>query len=149
MPLIGEDSPGESSKVKLDTSKSKRIDPNRLLVALLRRPGNLSVPALGTVLLVLSSLCLGSCASISATMSDHWPTWAGGMPNDVPPRPGAPGYEEFLAHQQRQDAAAASPPADANSQATSVVASPNKMSGRPPPANQPAENSGAVQGGLY
>jgi hypothetical protein len=149
VPLIGEDSPGESSKVKLNTSKSARIDPNWLLVALLRRRGNLSVPALGPVLLVLSSLCLGSCASVSATVSDHWPTWAGGMPNDVPPRPGAPGYEEFLAHQQRQDAAAASPPADGNTQATSAAASPNKMSGRPAPANQPAENSGAVQGGLY
>ena len=149
MPLNREDSSGESSKVKLNTSKSTQIDPNRSLIALLRRPGNLSVPALGPVLLVFSSLCLGSCASVSATVSDHWPTWAGGMPNDVPPRPGAPGYDEFLAHQQRQDAAAASPPAGAKTQPTSVVASPNKVSGRPPPANQPAENSGAVQGGLY
>jgi hypothetical protein len=149
VPLIGEQSPGESSKVKLDPSKSTQIDPIRSLGALLRRPANLSVPALGSALLVLGSLCLGSCASISATVSDHWPTWAGGMPNDVPPRPGAPGYEEFLAHQQRQDAAAASPTADANTQATSIVASPNKTSGRPAPANQPVENPGTVQGGLY
>jgi hypothetical protein len=28
------------------------------------------------------------------------------MPKDVPPRPGAPGYEEFIAHQRRQDTAA-------------------------------------------
>jgi hypothetical protein len=136
-------------QVKLNTKKRTQIDPNRLLVVLPRRPGNLSVPALGPVVLVLSSLCLGSCASVSATVSDHWPTWAGGMPKDVPPRPGAPGYEEFLAHQQRQDAAATSPTVDGNTQATSVVASPNKMSGRPPLANQPAENSGAAQGGLY
>jgi hypothetical protein len=149
VPLIGEDSPGEPSKVKRYKSKSTQIIPNWLLAALLRRPSNLSLPARGPVLLVLSSLCLGSCASVSATVSDHWPTWAGGMPNDVPPRPGAPGYEEFLAHQQRQDAAAASPSADGNTQATSIVASPNKMSGRPPPAKQPAENSGAAQGGLY
>ena len=149
MPLIGEESAGELSKVKLNASKSTQIDPNRLLIALLRRPRNLRVPALGPVLLVLCSLCLGSCASISATVTDHWPTWAGGMPNDVPPRPGAPGYEEFLAHQQRPDTAATSPTADANTQATSIVASPNKMSSRPPPANQPAENSGAAQGGLY
>ena len=148
MPLIGGESAGELSKVKLNPNKSARIDPNRL-VASLRHPGNLRRPALGPVLLVLSSLCLGSCASISATMSDHWPTWAGGMPNDVPPRPGAPGYEEFLAHQQRSDPAATSPTADANTQATSIVASPNKTSGRPPPANQPEENSGAAQGGLY
>jgi hypothetical protein len=148
VPLKGERSPGESSKVKLAPSKSAQIDPNRSLVALLRSPGNLSLPAVGPALLVLTGLCLGSCASVSATVSDHWPTWAGGMPNDVPPRPGAPGYEEFLAHQQRQDAAA-SPPADGSTQATSVIASPNKISGRPPPANQPAENSGAAQGGLY
>jgi hypothetical protein len=147
--LVDEDSLGESSKVQVNANKSAQIDPNQSSAASLRRSSNLSLPALGPVLLVLSSLCLGSCASISATVSDHWPTWAGGMPNDVPPRPGAPGYEEFLAHQQRQDAAAASSSADANTQATSVVASPNKTSGRPPPANQPPENSGAVQGGLY
>jgi hypothetical protein len=147
VPLIGIESPGESLKVKLDTSKSRQSDPNRSLVALLRWRGDLSLPALGPLLLLLGCLCLGSCASFSATVSDHWPTWAGGMPNDVPPRPGAPGYEEFLAHQQHQDAATTSGPADGNTQATSVVASPNKLNGRP--AIQPADNSSAVQGGLY
>ena len=48
-------------------------------------------------------LTLGACSSFSGFVSDTWPTWAGGMPKDVPPRPGAPGYEEFIAHQQRQD----------------------------------------------
>ena len=44
----------------------------------------------------------------SAYVADHWPHWAGGMPGDVPPRPGAPGYDEFIAHGQAdQDAAAA------------------------------------------
>jgi len=51
-------------------------------------------------------LALGGCSSFAGAVSDAWPTWAGGMPKDVPPRPGAPGYEEFIAHQQRQDAAA-------------------------------------------
>jgi len=52
-------------------------------------------------------LVLGGCSSFAGFVSDSWPTWAGGMPRDVPPRPGAPGYEEFIAHQQqRQDAAA-------------------------------------------
>jgi hypothetical protein len=51
-------------------------------------------------------LALGGCSSFAGFVSDTWPTWAGGMPKDVPPRPGAPGYEEFIAHQQRQDAAA-------------------------------------------
>src|SRR5579885_1326898 len=38
---------------------------------------------------------LGSCGGFVA---DHWPHWAGGLPPDAPPRPGAPGYEEFIAH---------------------------------------------------
>src|SRR5580704_2628960 len=45
---------------------------------------------------------LGACAQnsgqFSSYVSDHWPHWAGGMPDDVPPRPGAPGYDEFIAH---------------------------------------------------
>ena len=52
------------------------------------------------------SLALGGCSSFAGFVADTWPTWAGGMPKDVPPRPGAPGYEEFIAHQQRLDAAA-------------------------------------------
>jgi hypothetical protein len=52
---------------------------------------------------------LGSCgggAQFSGYVADHWPHWAGGMPDDVPPRPGAPGYDEFVAHgQSGQDAA--------------------------------------------
>jgi hypothetical protein len=71
------------------------------------------------------------------------------MPKDVPPRPGAEGYDQFLAHQQGQDAAAASSPADANTPARSTIVSSSKVSGRTPPANQPADNSGVVQGGLY
>ena len=53
-------------------------------------------------------LALGGCSSFAGVVSDTWPTWAGGMPKDVPPRPGAPGYEEFIAHQQRQGVAAGS-----------------------------------------
>jgi hypothetical protein len=85
---------------------------------------------------LLMCLTLGSCAQFAATVSDHWPTWLGGMPNDVPPRPGAPGYDEFLAHQRGKDAA--SPPTPAN-----------KAEASAPSANQPAANSSAVQGGLY
>jgi hypothetical protein len=50
-----------------------------------------------TILLCLAPL-LASCSGTSGYVSDHWPRWAGGMPDDVPPRPGAPGYEEFIAH---------------------------------------------------
>ncbi|MFZ0424186.1 MAG: hypothetical protein WAL80_15015 [Xanthobacteraceae bacterium] len=46
---------------------------------------------------------LGSCGGASSGgftsyVADHWPRWAGGMPDDVPPRPGAPGYNEFISH---------------------------------------------------
>jgi hypothetical protein len=104
---------------------------------------------LALVLLGFTGFLLGACSSFSGYVSDHWPTWAGGMPKDVPPRPGAPGYDEFLAHQQGRDAAVTAPPADANAQPTSVVASPNKASGQASPVNHPVDNSGVVQGGLY
>jgi hypothetical protein len=43
---------------------------------------------------------LGSCSGFAGSVADNWPHWAGGMPADVPPRPGAPGYNEFIAHGQ-------------------------------------------------
>ena len=91
-------------------------------------------------LVLLTGLALGSCASVSATVSDNWPTWAGGMPKDVPPRPGAPGYQEFLVHQQGKDVtppAAAAPAGNANAQAAA------------PAAAQPPSNQGAAPGALY
>jgi hypothetical protein len=39
-------------------------------------------------------------AGCGGFVADHWPHWAGGMPADVPPRPGSPGYAEFIAHGQ-------------------------------------------------
>jgi hypothetical protein len=90
-------------------------------------------------LVLLTGLALGSCASVSSTVSDHWPTWAGGMPKDVPPRPGAAGYDEFLAHQQGKDVTPATAPAeDANAQ------TPVPSGGRPPNTQ-----NGAAQGALY
>ncbi len=51
------------------------------------------------ILLGLGPL-LGSCSGFSGYVADSWPHWAGGLPPDVPPRPGAPGYNEFIAHGQ-------------------------------------------------
>ena len=51
------------------------------------------------ILLTLSPM-LGSCSGFAGSVADNWPRWAGGMPSDVPPRPGAPGYNEFIAHGQ-------------------------------------------------
>lgn len=148
VPLIGEDSLGEPQALQVGTSRSLQANSSRSSDALLRCDNRTGVRLLKPVLLIVCSLCLGACSSVSSYVSDSWPTWAGGMPKDVPPRPGAPGYEEFLAHQQRQDAAA-SPSADANAPTTSVVASPNKTGGRTPPPNQPMDISGGGQGGLY
>ncbi|MGB3743823.1 MAG: hypothetical protein WBD11_04700 [Xanthobacteraceae bacterium] len=50
-----------------------------------------------TAILLGLALNLASCGGFVA---DHWPHWAGGMPADVPPRPGAPGYADFIAHGQ-------------------------------------------------
>ena len=90
-----------------------------------------------TMLLGLG-LALGSCSSVTGTVADHWPHWAGGMPNDVPPRPGAPGYDEFIAHERaRADATA---PA-ATAEKTEAQAAPS--------SNRPPNGQAAAQGGLY
>jgi hypothetical protein len=89
-----------------------------------------------------TALCLGlalaSCSSFSDTVADHWPRWAGGEPNDVPPRPGAPGYNQFIAHQQPSSAATkpANPAAVTNAQPASSNTAPRG-------------DSSVVNGGLY
>lgn len=107
-------------------------------------------------------LALGSCASVSGAVSDNWPTWLGGMPKDVPPRPGAPGYEEFLVQQQGKNAASATAPvadanslampaANANAQGPPAVAPANKagVQAAAPGYAAPPRDQAAVQGGLY
>ena len=64
------------------------------------------------VAVLFLSLTLCSCSSFSGYVADHWPRWAGGMPDDVPPRPGTPGYDEFVAHGQPGNVAAKPPAAD-------------------------------------
>jgi hypothetical protein len=108
-------------------------------------------------------LALGGCTSFAGAVADHWPTWAGGMPSDVPPRPGAPGYEEFIAHQNGKDAAAplaavatsasTTPPAVTPVAATMPPAPPTVGSVNAPPM-PPAyrrieDDQSAVHGGLY
>jgi hypothetical protein len=83
-------------------------------------------------------LGLGSCTSFAGIVSDHWPHWAGGMPDDVPPRPGAPGYEEFIAHAQPSKDAATPAPSAGKSNAPAA-----------PAGNRPPDDQGVVQGGLY
>jgi hypothetical protein len=117
-------------------------------------------------------LMLGSCSPFSGYVADSWPHFAGGEPRDVPPRPGAPGYEQFIAHgQPNADAnapAANAPPPAAG--ATAVTTNPKPVGAEqrptafaepPPQEGKPEEvplpsavdrsdsDSGAVQGGLY
>ena len=43
---------------------------------------------------------LSACGSGTNFVADNWPHFAGGEPNDVPPRPGSPGYRKFIEHGQ-------------------------------------------------
>jgi hypothetical protein len=47
-------------------------------------------------------LLLGSCGPVAGFTADHWPHWAGGMPEGIPPRPGSPGYDDYVAHRQAE-----------------------------------------------
>lgn len=106
------------------------------------------VQRLRPVLTVIGlGLALGSCGSVAGFTSDHWPHWAGGEPNGVPPRPGTPGYDEYIAHQQsnpppaKAATAGAAPAAQAAPAAAPVAA---------PVAETPPEDDRAVaRGGLY
>ena len=56
--------------------------------------------------LALLTCSLGGCGAINANLaagiSDTLPHWAGGMPADVPPRPGTAKYDEFQKEQERK-----------------------------------------------
>lgn len=120
--------------------------------------------------LVCACLTLGGCSSFSGYVSDHWPTWAGGLPSDIPPRPGEPGYAEFISHQEAKDqatAAAANKPGATPAVApapTGAVAAPLVAAGpagaapvaagsanaQPaPPDARRIDTQAAVQSGLY
>ena len=87
-------------------------------------------------------LSLGSCGPVAGFTADHWPHWAGGMPDGVPPRPGTPGYEDFVAHRQAEAEPAKPPAAPA---ATGAPAAP-----APAAAEPDADQATQVRrGGLY
>ncbi|HUZ33614.1 MAG TPA: hypothetical protein VMV19_16160 [Xanthobacteraceae bacterium] len=125
--------------------------------------------------LVCTCLALGGCSSFSGYVSDHWPTWAGGMPTDVPPRPGAPGYAEFISHQEAKDPATSASVTDQPGAAPAVATAPTGAVTASPlatgpvvapavatipaaaapaivqaqPASHRIDTPAAVQGGLY
>ena len=108
--------------------------------------------------LVGFALNLGSCGGFVA---DHWPHWAGGLPADAPPRPGTPGYADFISHGQpdakldaKQEPAATAAAAQSAGQQTPAAPTP-----APPATPMPArgarpdsatdQDSNVVRGGLY
>ena len=61
------------------------------------------VKRLSVALMLLGlGLLLGSCGPVAGFTADHWPHWAGGMPEGIPPRPGTPGYADYVAHRQAE-----------------------------------------------
>jgi hypothetical protein len=56
--------------------------------------------------LALLACGLSGCGTINANLaagvSDTLPHWAGGLPPDVPPRPGSAKYEEFMKERERK-----------------------------------------------
>jgi hypothetical protein len=114
-------------------------------------------------------LGLASCGQFTASVADHWPRWAGGMPDDVPPRPGAPGYSEFISHggadQGAVKSSAAGPGVTAAPEFVATGSAPTgkktaaaaaKPTIQPasapqvaPPEDQPSEDTSVVKGGLY
>jgi hypothetical protein len=103
-------------------------------------------------------------ASCGGFVADHWPHWAGGMPADVPPRPGAPGYGEFIAHGQAAPEVKQQTPAVAGVQGTvqpgaAMPAAAASAPAAPEPSGAPVrapiadsdvtQDSSVVNGGLY
>jgi hypothetical protein len=89
-----------------------------------------------SVLLCLAAT-LGACSPFAGYVADHVPHWAGGLPPDAPPRPGAPGYDDFIAHGQPQPPNAPTPASDAGASPTAgattgTVAAPNAAASAPP-----------------
>lgn len=98
--------------------------------------------------IVAVSMALGGCSPFAGFVADHWPHWAGGMPEGVPPRPGAPGYDQFIAH--GQDVTGAPKPADADTKAAPKSAEADaKAAPRSAPQPAPRRDGDGMNGGLY
>jgi hypothetical protein len=97
------------------------------------------------------ALLLASCGTFYGYVSDHWPHWAGGMPDDVPPRPGTPGYEEFIAHKPEGKDTPAPAPIPVAQQVAAPAQPPAVPAPRqnPPPAAPQPSDQNAGSGGLY
>jgi hypothetical protein len=87
-------------------------------------------------------LLLGSCGPVAGFTADHWPHWAGGLPAGTPPRPGTPGYADYVAHRQAEteppQPAAANAVANAPAAPAPAAVGPHSDDDRP-----------VTRGGLY
>src|SRR5271156_490291 len=58
------------------------------------------------IAVALMACGLGGCASINASLAngagDYIPQWLGGLPPDVPPRPGTPQYDEYIREREQK-----------------------------------------------
>jgi hypothetical protein len=125
-----------------------------------------------TAIIGCLTLALSACSPFSGYVSDNWPHWAGGEPTGLPPRPGSPGYAEYIAHGQAAQnpeaagGAAQSPSAVETTQTVSqapastpqktsifggpqVAAPKPNMPATPVPAEGARDDASVVRGGLY
>ena len=112
--------------------------------------------------LITAATLLGfglNLAGCGGFVADHWPHWAGGLPADVPPRPGTPGYADFVAHGQSKPDAKQEPAATAAAVQSGAQQAPvAPVSAAPAPAapirgsasgDDGFRDSSVVNGGLY
>jgi hypothetical protein len=102
------------------------------------------------VMAASAGLGLASCSGVSGVVSDHYPHWAGGEPHDLPPRPGAAGYDDFISHKGADSDAAR------EAYANLKAARQGNPQGTPQPAPAPgasvpapSDNDAVARGGLY
>jgi hypothetical protein len=86
-------------------------------------------------------LLLGSCGPVAGFTADHWPHWAGGLPTGTPPRPGTPGYADYVAHRQAET----EPPEPAANAVANAPAAPAPAAVEP----QSDDDRPVRRGGLY
>jgi hypothetical protein len=86
-------------------------------------------------------LLLGSCGPVAGLTADHWPHWAGGLPAGTPPRPGTPGYADYVAHRQAET----EPPKPAANAVANAPAAPAPAAVEP----QSDDDRPVRRGGLY
>ena len=96
-------------------------------------------------MVLAAGLSLSGCGALntglSSMIADNWPTWAGGLPKDAPPRPGDPAYEAYEREQEAKTLMGARPTPAAATQ-PAPQASPAVARQAPQTAQGPARGDG-------